>query len=140
MRYLPTYGESPRRYKMASEEYGPCLPPGLSLGVVEDDPASIQSRPDDEPPSYGPCLPAGMVGKESGESRIIGPALPSLGARALATGEEGGEVNRTEESHLSEEEDENEAELIGPALPGPNQEVCGRPTPTPTPADVSVTI
>ena len=110
---------------MASgEEYGPSLPPGLSPGVAEVKPSGKASPPDDAPASYGPCLPPELAERELGElSRTFGPALPPSGVRTSAAGEEeNGEGGATVQLHVNEEEDE-EAELIGPAVPGPDQQV-----------------
>ena len=111
----------------AADEYGPGLPPGLSPEVGEDNPSGISSRSlNDALPSYGPCLPPELVGAETNElPGTFGPALPpSVGT--LATGEQGGEGNRTVQSLVNKKGvEEDEVELIGPPLPGPDQQVHG---------------
>ena len=119
---------------MASgEEYGPCLPPGLTPGVAEGKLSGKASPPDDAPSSYGPCLPPELVEREGGElSRTFGPALPPSDVRTSTAGEEeNGEGGATVQLHVSEQEDE-EAELIGPAVPGPDQQVRWYCAPPPT--------
>lgn len=112
---------------MAAEEYGPCLPPGLSPRVVEDNPSGISSGSNDALPSYGPCLPPELVGAETNElSGAFGPALPPSGVGTLATGDDDGEGNRIVQILMNKKgEEEDEVELIGPSLPDPDQQVHG---------------